>query len=122
MSLFYNNEIKTNTTYPVDSLIHAFNKKIFENYDEAVEKLLKKVLLPGEVAFAYYKDPEAEHGINVIFAVGPVRNGTGNTIFKNTDEINKYVQEQILILKEYVDQEISNAKQDINDQYKFIDL
>lgn len=92
MSLFFNNEIKTNTTYPVDSLIHAFNKKVFKDYNEAELMLKKKVLLPGEVAFGYYQDPNAEHGINVIFAVGPVRNGTGNTIFKNSDEIDAQIQ------------------------------
>lgn len=122
MSLFFENEIKTNTTYPVDSLIHAFSKKVFADHDEAVSMLTKKVLLPGEVAFAYYRDPSAEHGINVIFAVGPVKNGIGNTIFKNTDEINKYIQEQLIDLKEDIDQEIINVKQEIINQYKFIEL
>ena len=110
MSLFFNKEIKTNSTYPVDSLIHAFNKKIFEDYEEAELMLLRKVLLPGEVAFAYYKDPDAEHGLNVIFAVGPVKNGSGNVIFKNSDEINKLIQECKVI------------EQNIYDTYKFIEL
>jgi hypothetical protein len=110
MSLFFNKEIKTNSTYPVDSLIHAFSKKVFEDYDEAELMLLRKVLLPGEVAFAYYKDPDAEHGLNVIFAVGPVKNGTGNVIFKNSDEINKLIQECKVI------------EENIYNTYKFVEL
>ena len=121
MSLFFRNEVKTNTTYPVDSLIHTFNKKVFKDYAEAEQKLKQKVLLPGEVAFAYYKDPEAEHGINVIFAVGPLKNGTGNTIFKNSDEINKYIHEIVDIKDEFL-QEIINIKEEILNQYKFVEL
>lgn len=114
MSLFYNNEIRTNTTYPVDSLIHTFNKKVFNDYEEAKEMLLKKVLLPGEVAFGYYQDPDAEHGINVIFAVGPVKSGTGNTIFKNPDEINNQINNQIEIIRE--------LQHDIENMYVFHEI
>lgn len=110
MSLFFNKEIKTNSTYPVDSLIHTFSKVVFEDYDEAELMLLRKVLLPGEVAFAYYKDPDAEHGLNAIFAVGPIKNGSGNIIFKNSDEINKLIQECEVII------------QNIQNTYKFIEL
>lgn len=48
-----------------------------------------KVLLPGEVAFAYYYDNTCEHGINAIFAVGPIVHGSGNIFFHNAKQLDK---------------------------------
>lgn len=51
--------------------------------------LMYKVLLPGEVAFAYYYDNTCEHGINAIFAVGPIVHGSGNVFFHNAKQLDK---------------------------------
>ena len=94
MAYFIDNIIKRkyDTQYPKDSLIHTYNKNYFESIDEATEMLNNKVLLPGEVAFSYYYDPNIEHGSNAIFAVGPLTNGAGNIIFKNSNDIDKKIE------------------------------
>ena len=74
-----------------DSLIHSYNRKCFKDYNEAVHQLTNKVLHPGEIAFAYYNDPNATYGVAVIAAVGPLVHGRGNQIFKNADQIDALI-------------------------------
>lgn len=93
MAVFFNNQVETQHTYPVNSLIHAYNSKIFEDYESVKTALMNITLLPGEVAFGYYNDPETEYGMNAIFALGPLKNGTGNILFKNADQLDKELAE-----------------------------
>lgn len=90
MSVFLNSNTQASQKlYPDDTLIHSYNKKIFSDYDTAVDNLSYKVLLPGEVAFAYYYDNTCEYGINAIFAVGPAVHGSGNVFFHNAKQLDK---------------------------------
>lgn len=76
-------------TYPSEALVHPYNTKVFKDYDTAVEMLMYKVLVPGEIAFAYYNDEQCQYGINAIFAVGPIVHGCGNILFKNALELQR---------------------------------
>ena len=107
MSLFLDkNYISTkyDTKYPMDCLVHTYNKKYFNNQEETLNTLMNKVLLPGEVAFGYYYDPDAKYGTNAIFAVGPLSHGSGNIIFKNSTDIDKLVKD----LSTYITSEKEN--------------
>lgn len=76
---------------PPYGLINHYNKVCFKNYDEAVYKLKVKSLLPGEIAFAYYFDKNAEYGINAIAAVGSIKMGATNIIYDNADDIQSLI-------------------------------
>lgn len=76
---------------PPYGLINHYNKVCFKNYDEAVYKLKVKTLLPGEIAFAYYFDKNAEYGINAIAAVGSIKMGATNIIYDNADDIQSLI-------------------------------
>jgi hypothetical protein len=91
MGLFLDKRIDTKYTpkYPSDCLVHTYNKKYCSDINTAETLLMNKVLLPGEVAFGYYYDEDASYGTNAIFAVGPLSNGSGNIIFKNSKDIDK---------------------------------
>lgn len=90
MSVFLNSTPSNiQKRYPSEALVHPYNTKVFKDYDTAVEMLMYKVLVPGEVAFAYYNDEECEYGINAIFAVGPIVHGCGNIIFQNALELQR---------------------------------
>lgn len=78
----------TAATQLSDSLVHSYIKKCFMNYDIAEQTLLNKVLLPGEVAFAYYYDELSPSGQSTIAAVGPLTHGSCNIIFKNSVTID----------------------------------
>ena len=78
----------TAATQLSDSLVHSYIKKCFMNYDIAEQTLLNKVLLPGEVAFAYYYDELSPSGQSAIAAVGPLTHGSCNIIFKNSVTID----------------------------------
>lgn len=93
MSIFLDRQPSQNKLYPDNSLIHTYNKKIFADYNTAVEQLMYKVLCPGEIGFAYYYDENSEYGINAIFAVGPIIQGGGNILFKNALELNQIFNE-----------------------------
>lgn len=77
---------------PPYGLINHYNKVCFKNYDEAVYKLKVKSLLPGEIAFAYYFDKNAEYGINAIAAVGSIKMGATNIIYDNADDIQSLIE------------------------------
>ena len=90
MSIFLNSTPSNiQKTYPSEALVHPYNTKVFKDYDTAVEMLMYKVLVPGEIAFAYYNDEACEYGINAIFAVGPIVHGCGNIIFQNALELQR---------------------------------
>lgn len=90
MSIFLNSTPSNiQKTYPSEALVHPYNTKVFKDYDTAVEMLMYKVLVPGEIAFAYYNDEACEYGINAIFAVGPIVHGCGNIIFQNALELHR---------------------------------
>ena len=111
MSLFMNKPVQTEQTYPFNSVIHTFNSHLFDNIEEAEQMLKDKVLLPGEVAFAYYADPDMEYGMNAIFAIGPLTNGSQNLIFKNNSLLNKEIQKvQAIQNKLILSQEELNNK------------
>lgn len=77
---------------PPYGLINHYNKVCFKNYDEAVYKLKVKSLLPGEIAFAYYFDKNAEYGINAIAAVGSIKIGATNIIYDNANDIQSLIE------------------------------
>ena len=112
MSLFMNKPVETEQTYPFNSVIHTFNSHLFDNIEEAEQMLKNKVLLPGEVAFAYYADPDMEYGMNAIFAIGPLTNGSQNLIFKNDTLLNKeiqkvqYMQNKLILLQEQLNNKL----------------
>ena len=120
MSLFLDNNYistKYDTKYPMNCLVHTYNKKYFNNQEETLEMLMNKVLLPGEVAFGYYYDEKAQYGTNAIFAVGPLSHGSGNIIFKNSAEIDKLIKDlstYITTEKEEIDINLQNAQNNIN--------
>lgn len=88
MSLYLNNtQYSSNNHSPQDTLIHSYNKQYFSDYDSAYETLSNKIMLPGEVTFAYYYDSNSPSGQNAIFAVGPLTQGY-NIVFKNSNEID----------------------------------
>jgi hypothetical protein len=95
MALFFDKIIskKYDTKYPMDCLVHTYNKNYFNNINDTKTMLLNKVLLPGEVAFGYYYDTNASCGSNAIFAVGPLNNTGKNILFKNSDEIDYIVND-----------------------------
>ena len=121
MSLFLDkNYISTkyDTKYPMDCLVHTYNKKYFNSQEETLDMLMNKVLLPGEVAFGYYYDSDAEYGTNAIFAVGPLSHGSGNIIFKNSTDIDKLVKDlstYITSEKENIDLHLQNAIDNIDE-------
>lgn len=88
MALYLNNiQNNVNNHKSQDTIIHSYNKQYFSNYDSAYETLANKIMLPGEVTFAYYYDSNSPSGQNAIFAVGPLTQGY-NIVFKNADEID----------------------------------
>lgn len=88
MALILDDSLRSTATRPLpDSLVHSYNKRCFQNYEVAEQTLINKVLLPGEVAFAYYYDQLSPYGQSAIAAVGPLTHGTGNIIFKNAASI-----------------------------------
>lgn len=88
MALYLNNiQNNVNNHKSQDTIIHSYNKQYFSDYDSAYETLANKIMLPGEVTFAYYYDSNSPSGQNAIFAVGPLTQGY-NTVFKNADEID----------------------------------
>ena len=88
MALYLNNiQNNVNNHQFQDTIIHSYNKQYFSNYDNAYETLANKIMLPGEVTFAYYYDSNSPSGQNAIFAVGPLTQGY-NIVFKNSDEID----------------------------------
>ena len=96
-----------------DSLIHSYNKKCFENINEAAIQLLNKTLLPGEFAVAYYNDPNAVYGESAIFAIGPLSHGRGNILFKNSEQLDS---EKLEVEQTLADQNntITNFQENIN--------
>lgn len=119
MGLFLDNIINTKYTpkYPSDSLVHTYNKKYFDNYNSAAEMLMNKVLLPGEVAFGYYYDENTSYGTNAIFAVGPLSHGSGNILFKNSNDIDNLYNELKDFIKESedtIDLNLQNAKNEVD--------
>ena len=102
MGLALENSIPTKYTpkYPSDCLVHTYNKNYFDNYEIAADMLMKKVLLAGEVAFAYYYDENSSYCVNAVFAVGPLSQGSGNVLFKNSKDIEKIYNE----LKKFIDE------------------
>lgn len=121
MSLFLDkNYISTkyDTKYPMDCLVHTYNKKYFNNQEETLDMLMKKVLLPGEVAFGYYYDENTSYGTNAIFAVGPLSNGAGNIIFKNSNDIDNLIKDLSTYIteeKENIDLYLQNAIDNIDE-------
>lgn len=88
MALYLNNiQNNVNNHQSQDTIIHSYNKQYFSNYDSAYETLANKIMLPGEVTFAYYYDSNSPSGQNAIFAVGPLTQGY-NIVFKNANEID----------------------------------
>ena len=88
MALYLNNiQNNVNNHKHQDTIIHSYNKQYFSNYDNAYETLANKIMLPGEVTFAYYYDSNSPSGQNAIFAVGPLTQGY-NIVFKNSNEID----------------------------------
>ena len=88
MALYLNNiQNNVNNHKSQDTIIHSYNKQYFSNYDNAYETLANKIMLPGEVTFAYYYDSNSPSGQNAIFAVGPLTQGY-NIVFKNSNEID----------------------------------
>lgn len=88
MTLYLNNiQNNVNNHQSQDTIIHSYNKQYFSNYDSAYETLANKIMLPGEVTFAYYYDSNSPSGQNAIFAVGPLTQGY-NIVFKNANEID----------------------------------
>ena len=88
MALYLNNiQNNVNNHQSQDTIIHSYNKQYFSNYDSAYETLVNKIMLPGEVTFAYYYDSNSPSGQNAIFAVGPLTQGY-NIVFKNANEID----------------------------------
>ncbi len=84
MAIFLESYIKhSDTKFPPNSLIHTYNTHYFNDYDEAKEALMNKVLLPGEIAYFYYYDTTAPNGVNALAGLGPLKSGSGNIIFKN---------------------------------------
>ena len=118
MSVFLDNNYisaKYDTQYPMNCLVHTYNKKYFNNQNEAANMLMEKVLLPGEVAFGYYYDPNTSYGINAIFAVGPLSHNGGNILFHNLQDITKY-KEDILGFISNISNNIDYI-QEINEQF-----
>ena len=63
MALYLNNiQNNVNNHKPQDTIIHSYNKLYFSNYDSAYETLANKIMLPGEVTFAYYYDSNSPSG------------------------------------------------------------
>ena len=88
MAIFLESYIKhSDTKFPPNSLIHTYNTHYFNDYDEAKEALMNKVLLPGEIAYFYYYDTTAPNGVNALAGLGPLKSGSGNIIFKNAQQI-----------------------------------
>lgn len=108
MSIFLDKEFisrKYDTKYPMDCLVHTYNKKYFNNREEAETMLMEKVLLPGEVAFGYYYDPLSASGTNAVFAVGPLSYQGGNILFKNATDVSSYtstLDDYITNINEYI--------------------
>ena len=89
MALILDDSLRSTAARPLpDSLVHSYNKRCFQNYEVAEQTLINKVLLPGEVAFAYYYDQLSPYGQSAIAAVGPLTHGSGNIIFKNSATID----------------------------------
>lgn len=62
---------------------NGFNKICFSEEREAINMLVNKALLPGQVSFAYFYDNDSPSGTNVVAAVGPLVSTEENFIFSS---------------------------------------
>lgn len=102
----------TAATQLSDSLVHSYIKKCFMNYDIAEQTLLNKVLLPGEVAFAYYYDELSPSGQSTIAAVGPLTHGSCNIIFKNSVTIDA-IRDRLMLTITDVNSSINYLREEL---------
>lgn len=113
MALYLNNiQNNVNNHQSQDTIIHSYNKQYFSNYDSAYETLANKIMLPGEVTFAYYYDSNSPSGQNAIFAVGPLTQGY-NIVFKNADEIDS--------VKDVLDETIADINASVSNMETKVD-
>lgn len=73
---------------PTKGNINAYNRYPFKDFSDAVNNINSKSIQPGEIAFAYYYDPAATNGINVLLGVGSLKK-FGNIIFLNSADVER---------------------------------
>lgn len=94
MALILDDTLRSTAERPLaNSLVHSYNKRCFQSYEQAEQALINKVLLPGEFVFAYYYDRLSPYGVNALAAVGPLMHGSGNILFKNSITIDNIVED-----------------------------
>ena len=94
MALILDDTLRSTAEMPLaNSLVHSYNKRCFQSYEQAEQALINKVLLPGEFVFAYYYDRLSPYGVNALAAVGPLMHGSGNILFKNSITIDNIVED-----------------------------
>ena len=94
MALILDDTLRSTAEMPLaNSLVHSYNKRCFQSYEQAEQALINKVLLPGELVFAYYYDRLSPYGVNALAAVGPLMHGSGNILFKNSLTIDNIVED-----------------------------
>lgn len=94
MALILDDTLHSTAEMPLaNSLVHSYNKRCFQSYEQAEQALINKVLLPGEFVFAYYYDRLSPYGVNALAAVGPLMHGSGNILFKNSITIDNIVED-----------------------------
>lgn len=94
MALILDDTLRSTAEMPLaNSLVHSYNKRCFQSYEQAEQSLINKVLLPGELVFAYYYDRLSPYGVNALAAVGPLMHGSGNILFKNSLTIDNIVED-----------------------------
>ena len=94
MALILDDTLRSTAEMPLaNSLVHSYNKRCFQSYEQAEQALINKVLLPGELVFAYYYDRLSPYGVNALAAVGPLMHGSGNILFKNSITIDNIVED-----------------------------
>ena len=115
MALILDDSLRSTAARPLpDSLVHSYNKRCFQNYEVAEQTLINKVLLPGEVAFAYYYDQLSPYGQSAIAAVGPLTHGSGNIIFKNSATIDA-IKDDLMTTIADVNASINYLREDLLD-------